>query len=43
MTRLKMNQTHEDEGSVEVFVILPRIISVELVGFLAIDGKEVGS
>ena len=37
-----MGRTHKDEGSVEVLVILPRVISIELVGFLAVDGKEVG-
>ena len=36
-------ETHEDEGGVEVFVILPCVISVELVRFLAVDGKEVGA
>ena len=36
-------ETHEDEGGVQVFVILPCVISVKLVGFLAVDGEEVGA
>ena len=32
--------THEDEGRVEIFIVLLRIASIELVGLLAADGKE---
>jgi len=35
-------RTDEDERGVEVFVVLFRIISVKLFGFLAIHGEEVG-
>ena len=35
--------THEDEGRVEILVVLPRIVSVKLVGLLTIDGEEVGA
>ena len=36
-------RTHEDEGGVEILVILLRVFSVKLVGFLAIDCEEVGA
>jgi len=43
LTRQMMGtRTHGDEGGLEVF-IFPRVISAELVGFLAVDGEEVGS
>ena len=35
--------THEDEGSIEIFVIFLCVLSVELLGFLSIDGEEVGA
>jgi len=35
--------TYEDEGGVQVLVVLPGIISVKLFGFSAVYGKEVGS
>ena len=35
--------TYENEGGVEVLVVLLRIVSVKLVGLLSIDGKEVGA
>ena len=35
-------RTDEDEGGVQVFVVLFHIISVELFGFSAVDGEEVG-
>jgi len=42
LTRQMMGTiTHGDEGGVEVF-IFPRVISAELVGFLAVDGEGVG-
>ena len=34
--------THEDEGRVQVLVVLFSIISVKLFGFSAIYGEEVG-
>ena len=34
-------KTDEDEGGVQVLVVLFRIISVELFGFSAVDGEEV--
>jgi hypothetical protein len=34
---------HEDEGGVQVFVVLPCIVSVELFGFSAVYGEEVGA
>jgi len=36
-------RTDEDEGGVEVFVVLFRIVSVKLFGFSAIHGEEVVS
>lgn len=33
--------THKDEGRVEILVILLRVVSVEFVGLLTIDGEEV--
>ena len=41
--RDRLEQTDEDEGGVEVFVILPGVVLVKLVGVLAIDGEEVGA
>jgi len=35
-------RTDEDEGGVQVFVVLFRIISVKLFGFPAVNGEEVG-
>ena len=35
--------THKDKGCVQVLVILFRVVSVELVGLLAINGEEVGA
>ena len=35
-------KTDEDEGGVEVLVVLFHIISVKLFGFSAVDGEEVG-
>jgi hypothetical protein len=34
--------TYEDEGRVQVLVILPRIILVKLFRFPSINGEEVG-
>ena len=34
-------RTDEDEGGVEVLVVLFRIVSVKLFGFSAVDGEEV--
>jgi hypothetical protein len=34
---------HEDEGGVQVLVVLPGIISVKLFGFFAVYGEEVGT
>ena len=34
-------ETHKDEGSVEVLVILPGALSVKLIRFLAVDSEEV--
>jgi len=36
-------RTHEDEGGVQILVVLFGIISVELFGFHAVHGEEVGS
>ena len=36
-------RTDEDEGGVEVLVVLFRIVSVKLLGFSAVDGEEVGT
>jgi len=38
-----LKETDKDEGGVEVFVILLGVILVKLVGFLAVDGEEVGA
>ena len=35
--------THEDESGIEIFVIFLGVLSVELFGFLSIDGEEVGA
>ena len=35
--------TDEDEGRVQVLVVLPRMISVKLSRFSAVYGEEVGS
>ena len=35
-------KTDEDEGGVEVLVVLFHIVSVKLFGFSAVDGEEVG-
>ena len=37
----RVEETDEDEGGVEVFVVLPGIFLVKLVGLLTIDGEEV--
>ena len=42
-TEYGSTRTHEDEGRVQVFVVLLRIVSIKLVGLLSIDGEEVGS
>ena len=34
-------KTDEDEGGVEVLVVLFRIVSVKIFGFSAVDGEEV--
>ena len=39
----RAEKTDEDEGGVEVFVILSGVVLVKLVGVLAIDGEEVGA
>ena len=35
-------KTDEDEGGVEVLVVLFHVVSVKLFGFPAVDGEEVG-
>ena len=35
--------TDKDEGGIQVLVVLPGIISVEIFGFSAVYGEEVGS
>ena len=35
--------THENEGGVQVFVVLVFIVSVELCGYLSVDGEKVGA
>jgi len=36
-------RTDEDEGGVQVFVVLFRVVSVKLFGLPAVHGEEVGS
>jgi len=42
-TEYGSTQTHKDEGRIQVFVVLPGIISVEFFRFFTVYGKEVGS
>jgi len=34
---------HEDKRRIEIFVVFLHIVSVKLIGFLPVDGKEVGA
>ena len=36
-------RTHENEGSIQVLVVLARIILVKLSGFSAVHGEKIGS
>ena len=41
---MRLNRiSHEDEGRVEIFIVLPRVIPVKVCRFPAVCGEEVGA